>query len=292
MVVTPLRAFACAVLGFALWYPSADASARGVATARLLNQEPCPARVGTSQLHGGGIVAFNLAARQSRIVTASLEMETDQGWFTFNIPPTALLAHSEQRQAHSVTWTTQRVASAPLYLRLPHGSSQLVRAWVTSAYVLTAHDPWHTLGRIACAPYVPDQTHPIDAAPERPFRDLTPDRTLAATVPTGATLITAQPIAAPIFSCAHPFEGARVRETAHIWMPGDAPRVVGVSRIIVMVMPSGTYASTRVYEPAGTHALDNLAQRAARETTYAPARFLCEPAVGRTTLEFTFGSQR
>lgn len=312
MFAKALRAVVCASLALAFASPISaknaatsaipsatplSAAADTIVPARVLNGEFCPARMGHWKLHPGGVVAFNLTAHQTRLVSASLEMQTDRGWYTFDVPATALLARKEHWHTNEVSWTSTDIVSAPLYLRLPEGSSKLLRAWVTSAQVLTASDPWYAVGQVACLPFagavgdlMPQVAHKPHKDPD-PMRLENPNHSLELAMPSDAAVIVAQPTQAPTYSCVHPFEHARTIRVGgvRVWPPLTLSAAV-VSLIHVTIMPSGlgNVVSKRVYLPTGSRALDRDALDAVARSTFVPATVFCKPAPGQYLFKVIF----
>lgn len=275
--------------------PSAHPAANGV-PASGIDGEACPARVDGMKLHAGGIVAFDLAARRSRLLSASMEMQTDAGWFTFNIPATQLLVSAEHWHTNNVDWTANRIASAPLYVQLPAGSAKVRYLWLTRAHVLTPSDPWYSAGPVTCAPYANaiartpvvaevsiGKTSDIDR-----MILLNPDRSLDAAVPRGAPILAAESTPAMTYSCAHPFENATATHLPAPVYPEFAPIVHTVSAIAITVLPSGAVGATRVFRPTGNSAFDKAALDEVAGSTFAPAVAFCEPAWGRYLFEINF----
>lgn len=263
---------------------------------RELGGESCPARVNGWVVHANGVAAFNLAADHVRAVSATIEIQTDTGWDRFNVPTTDLRFGVQHWYSNEGSWTLAQIQSVPFYVRLPRGSTKVESSWIASAQGLTPADPWYSAGVIACAPYVPEMggffPNVQSTSPETgdPDHQADSDNPLIATPPASAKILQAQPVAAPEYSCAHPFSQARA---VHLGRP-QFPRGYVVSQdvtseIQVDVLPSGSIGTVRVFKPTGSDAFDQAALDAVNASSFAPARAFCKPANGMYLFLVTFG---
>ena len=294
MLMKSFRVLLCASLAFScslsnpLQARSAGATPIGaVVPVHGINGEACPARVGHWKIHPGGVVAFNLAAHQTRSLSATIELRTDKGFYTIAVPATDLVARQQHWKTLEVAWTGTAVQSAPLYFHMPTGSTKLRDIWVAGAQALTPSDPWYSVGPVACAPYagafgtVSQIAYSNGGTIADPMHLKNPDRSLAAAIPSTATLLTAQSIPAPTYSCAHPFVPAKLVHGVNPLWPLSAPTMHFKSAVIVTILPTGEIGARHVYLPTGIRDLDSAVLDAAGESTFTPAVAFCKPAYGR-----------
>ena len=273
--------------------PSASPAPLATVPPLGIDGEACPVRIGSSKTLADNVVTFRLAAHRSRLVAARVEMQTDTGWYAFAVPATPLAVQQKNRHTKDVSWVETRIISQPLYVRLPHGSTKFLRAWVTSAQVLSPSDPWMELGDVACLPSAHDFADLVPTSAPlakalKPEHDQ-PDIALSGVPKTDATIVDATPVAAPVYSCAHPFLAARVRTRGRVRVMGQASvGRLAISDVVLTILPSGKIASARIIRPSGSTVLDQAALHAATDSSYEPARVFCQPAPGRYRFRVEF----
>ncbi len=282
------RVFTASVLGAESVVPIPTPPA--VAAPRVLEGEACPARMGRWKMQPDGVVALNLRADRSRDVGVTLGMQTDHGWYSVRIPPTAMLAWPEHFHTATVSWSATRIQTAPIYVRLPIGATKLLDAWVIDARVTTKSDPWYPIGRVSCSLSIADfrdmlvgsnakksaSTH----GPNSIVSDLT-DTSLDSVRAANVVPLETRPTTGLVGDCKTPFTPASAVRLPSVNLRGLSLLTNITVDVLVTIGTTNNILSERIYMPSGNNTIDKSALAAALGTTFRSATAFCKPAVGR-----------
>ncbi len=127
------------------------------ASRALAQTEYCPATVQSTAAVGvrcrcgpSALWGYVLSALGPRIVSGTIEVQTDAGWFSFPFTSVALTQYAVHYSSPYVAYTHNEYDSLPLYVRFPE-PLKIIRLWVETA---SAHDDaifnWDAHGTVTC----------------------------------------------------------------------------------------------------------------------------------------------
>ena len=265
--------------------------------------ESCPARLATQAVSStrenprgpATLFAFELSAYSSRTVSATLEFDTEQGWFSLNVPAVTLTARDRRYSVGFAHDTIRDWVSPIMYARFP-SAVQIRHSWVFSA-AATGDGPfgWENLGAVACSPPPPSmetsdnlraisratstraggapagQTIKLDPADQDQLDQL--PGPAARVFPAVASHAVAQS------NCDKPFVEASPRQIVAPGLPAimigtPFPGLVGIR---IALNANGSLADAWVWATSGNKSYDDMALSAIRQSTYTGAIAYCEP---------------
>lgn len=213
---------------------------------------------------------LQLRAESARSVDAILAFDTDRGWYTAR---TTMLLHGDG------------VAYSPkFFVRFPQ-PTRINDAFVHQA----ASSGGSAAGMITCPPPPAGAANnPVVASQSAAVHFLA--NTALQTPPTaGETIITAKPSEALYTAaCANPNAEATVTAPGELNEPPFPLSGAVRSVVSVLVKADGTVGDARIVKSAGLKAFDDAALRAARSSTYAPARAYCRAVPATYLFMVTF----
>jgi hypothetical protein len=261
-------------------------------TRALAVAEFCPATIGVVHAvkdAGGALYSTTLNAEGPRSVTADIEAQTENGWYAFSVPATAIVQQAVKYKTPQLTFTRNEPSSALFYVRFPDDAGKVLRWWVTDA--TSSGDTalgWDARGKVNCSPYAqadpsatpsPDwqKRYPAFLAqrvdPPLPDYDRMPS--------TGDLVLTAAPATRSNLFCDKPFANSTVfHAVAPTWPLGYTITEQMETLVRVDVAADGSLVDAWVFQPSGLHPFDDAAVEAARRSTYAAGRAFCAPAPG------------
>jgi hypothetical protein len=265
--------------------------------------ESCPARLATEAVSStaensrgpGTLFGFELSAYGPRTVSATLEFDTNQGWFSVDVPAVTLTERDRRYAVGFAHDTIRDWVSPVMYARFP-SAVQIRHNWIFSA-AATGDGPfgWEKLGRVACSPPPPSMetsgnlraishatTTRIGGAPTRESVTLDPtDEDMLSQTPDPASRVF--PIGASHAiaqsNCDKPFVEASPRQIVAPGIPSAMigspfPGVVGIR---IALNANGSLADAWVWASSGHQAYDDVALAAIRQSTYTGAIAYCGP---------------
>ena len=255
------------------------------APARAGVVEFCPAHLEGFHAFAGpndGIVSFSIAAESARNVSANVIVQTDRGWYTFQVKDVNLAVDVAHFASPTVRFARVLYHTKPLYVQLLPGE-RVIRWWIYDATAVGDETfGWDKRGDVTCFP-LPEGDTGIRPSANGPKRVDDPNDLFAIPGPSD-TILHVSPIPQPaeMTECAKPFVPASVvRAIQPTW-----PRTVGristnlTTDIEVAIDADGSLAGAWVYSPAGIPDLDSAALRAAEASKFSGGIALCKPAPG------------
>lgn len=258
--------------------------------------EFCPARLGAGPIAvdaTGKRFGYELSALGPRSVTGILLVDTEKGFFSvpFSNVDLSLVTHSVV--AKHYVYKQVSADSAPLYVDFPSVVT-IRRAWVQSVVARDAvASGWNTKGVVSCAPSGSAGTRSSTKQPPQDdpgVQEL--DAQIKAESAKPARVALASPANFIHDTCARPFQLAHVIEMAQPQY-GNAMRnsAFGGAAIVlaaVAIRSDGKVADAWTILRSGSFLLDRAVLRAAKQSTYAPARAYCRNVPGTYLFEVTF----
>jgi len=239
--------------------------------------ELCPAAVSALQPLGGGettapatTFAFDLDALSAETVRGTIAVETDKGWYEVPFGLTTIAARNEAYAQEWGSFSTTNYASGALVARFPQAVT-VKRAFV---YRVTTDDtvfPWPTRGEMICDYMTDGMKHDgKDGWPRRPE--------LFATSPEATQLVANPSSAFANLPCAAPFVPAKiVNPVAPDYPIGAAREQMSATVIEAVVLDEhGSIVGQWMVSPPSWY-FDGPSNRAAHQSTYAPAISFCKP---------------
>jgi hypothetical protein len=253
--------------------------------------EFCPATIGPAHQvkdGGGTLYSTTLGAEAPRSVTADVEAQTENGWYQFSIPETAIVQQAARYRTSQLTFTRNESSSTLLYVRFPQGAGNVIRWWITDA--ISSGDSamgWDEKGKVGCSPYAQGSAPAPDPAMLKQYQGFVAERLGPPLLDydrmpgTGDAVLTIAPAVAQELSCDKPFSNSTVSHPVSPAWPLTYTTAVALQTLVrVDVNPDGSVVDAWVFQPSGIRAFDNSAVDAARRSTYTAGRAFCEPAPG------------
>jgi hypothetical protein len=265
--------------------------------------ESCPARLAAQAVSPTArnsqgpatLFGFELTAYGPRTVSATLEFDTDQGWFSLDVPAVTL-AEKDRRYAVGFAHDTIRDWVSPvMYARFP-SAVQVRHSWIFSA-AATGDGPfgWQKLGRVACSPpppsmetygnlraisYATSMRSGAAVTRESIILDSADEDKLAQTPdPSSRVFPAAASPAMAQSNCDKPFVEASPRQIVAPGFPSSMvgspfPGVVGIR---IALNADGSLADAWVWATSGYRSYDDVALSAIHQSTYTGAVAYCGP---------------
>lgn len=237
--------------------------------------EFCPAQVDMAAVgaKAGGPAAlygFELTALGSRTVSGTIAFDTDQGWYTADLPAVGLFAKIRTYSSIETEFSRRDFVSPRMYVNFPV-KVKIRESWMYRASALNdGAFGWQSQGTVQCPPQV---------AVTGGFHLKDPDELSA---PATASSLILSPIAsAPLMTsnCAVPYKDATVKGSpaSPDWPPNAMPAEPADAAVKVAINADGSLADAWLYEPSGFPSMDEAAIDAAKSTKYLPAIMYCTP---------------
>ncbi|HTV91292.1 MAG TPA: hypothetical protein VMG98_01100 [Verrucomicrobiae bacterium] len=255
--------------------------------------EFCPATIGVAHQvkdGGGTLYSTTLGAQGPRSVTADVEAQTENGWYQFSIPQTAIVQVAAKYKTTQLTFTRYESSSALLYVRFPEGAGNVIRWWITDA--ASSGDTlmgWDNKGTVACSPDAqgPRPGPTPDPAVLKKYQAFVAERMSPPLLDydrmpgTGDTVMTTTPGVPQDLTCDKPFSNSAVTHAVAPTWPLTYTMTVQLQTLVrVDVNSDGSILDAWVFQPSGIRAFDDSAVESARRSTYAAGRAYCRPAPG------------
>lgn len=274
------------VRGFVLTVASAAAVFLVQATqARADVMEFCPAHLNGFHAFASphdGLISFYVAAESARTVSANVIVQSDRGWYTFQVKNANLVADVAHYESPTVRFDRTLYHTKPLYVQLPAGEG-VVRWWIYDATAVgDATFGWDKRGDVTCFPQPEGETKfpPLANAPKR----VNESYDLAELPGPSDSVLVVSPIPQPaeMTECAKPFVPASVVHATQPTWPSTVRSLLTnlTTEVEIAVNSDGSLAGAWVYTPSGIADLDLAALRAAEASTYRGGIALCKPAPG------------
>lgn len=252
--------------------------------------EFCPAVLGDPHVvadGGGSLYSTTLTAQAARTVTAEGEAQTENGWYAFSIPATAIAQQAVRYATPQLTFTRNEPSSSIFYVRFPEGAGKVQRWWIT--YAQSSGDTlmgWDAKGKVGCPPYAHvfgprPSPNPALYAQFAANRISPPALDYDRMPGSEDVVLAAAASAGEHVSCDKPFDDSSVKHAvAPQWPIGYSTTVDLETLVRVDINADGSLADAWIFQPSGAKAFDDAALTAARQSKYAPGRALCQPAPG------------
>lgn len=224
------------------------------------------------------VYGFNLTALAPRSVSATVAFDTSAGWFTIDVPQTALTEKDRHYTMRGVRFMRRDYVSPVMYVRFPQ-SVTLNHSWVYHSGDFTCPPP--------PAPGKGQNVHghsgmQMDAA----------DKDRLSDAPGAASVVLPAKSSPPLETavCTEPFREATVTSPVVPDYPDYARTLgqYGTSIVQIAINADGSVAGTTVFGSSGYDLLDKAVLRAAQTSTYEPARSYCRPVPGTYLFVTTF----
>lgn len=231
---------------------------------------------------------FRLQAYSSRIVSGTVAIGTDTGWYQVTVPATPLSVHVVDYRSDSQRGETTNFRTTLLQVHFP---SAVHVAEVFLAQATAIHDGpfgWEPRGSVTCDPV--GDPH-VDAA-RRPAshhhdrltltfvdRSDPSERPIALAPPTRLDPPTG-------LDCPVPFADARVTTLRQPGRLDNSEYVQGVANVTVAIDARGTAVDAWLQIPSPSRAVDKTAIEAAMRTRYQPAVAFCRNVPGIYTFRY------
>lgn len=264
--------------------------------------EFCPARLTydhVADTPSPTLFGIELSAYGPRTITsAKLAFDTSAGWFTADVPPTALLKKDRHYTTSSAAFTRHDWITPIMYVRFPTAST-IAHAWVYSITV-TGDDMfnWPAEGTVICPPPPgPSKQQAQDESKRPKSRSwLDPKDEDHLDIPPGpnATILKGQTSSSlGDSSCAEPFRDAEVTRQAEPVYP-DFMRASYIGQaqnaVEVALSPDGSIRDAWIWGPSGFSMFDDASLRAAKSSRYTGARAYCRPVPSSYLFKVTYDS--
>lgn len=263
--------------------------------------ESCPARLATQSVSStagnsrgpGTLFGFILSAYGPRTVSATLEFDTDQGWFSVGVPATALIEKDRHYTVGFARDTIRDWVSPVMYARFPL-AVQVRHAWISSAAATgDGAFGWENLGHIACSPPPPSMetsgnwraisyTTSTRSGGALTSQNITldpkdEDKLSQAPDPESRIIPVTASHALAQSNCDKPFVEASPRQIVAPGFPSAMmgspfPGVVGIR---IALNANGSLADAWVWATSGNRSYDDVALSAIRQSTYTGAIAYC-----------------
>ena len=266
--------------------------------------EFCPAAleyqaVGQSEDYTGPatLYGFELTALGARTITsATLALDTSEGWYTLSVPQLAIVAKDRHYTGPTNRFVRRDFVSPVMYAQFSRAVI-VAHAWVfTVAAQNDGEFGWQTLGTVSCDPSpaaAPDQSRR-----RRPLRHqgylLDPsDADRLSAPPAPGALVMAPNVSKALESsaCPEPFREATVKVLNYPRLPPamrDFLSGPATTSVEVAIDSNGTLRDAWTWGPSGYRQLDTEAIRAARNSAYVGARAYCRSVPGTYQFRVTF----
>lgn len=245
--------------------------------------EYCPTSVTMSPLgtaDSANTFAATFYGGSLRLVSGSVAVRTDRGWFSFPFNDRQLEQTSKTYRDNAGTFYISDYESPALYVHFAK-SVRVEYAYVNLAKgVNDASFVWDAKGLVSCQSA--DDRRIIGTAttagePLGSFiEDLNP-RATPSSVPFGSRVVEAKPATAPApVNCAQPFGDATIAQQVVPQYPENARGKSGESIVAVALDGQGQVGDAWVWRSSGVYPLDAVAVAAARQSLYTPKRAFCQ----------------
>jgi hypothetical protein len=265
--------------------------------------EACPARLAAEAVSSTAensrgpatLFGFELSAYGPRTLSATLEFDTNRGWFSLDVPAVTLTENDRHYSVGFAHDTMRDWVSPVMYARFP-SPVQLRHSWIFSA-AATGDGPfgWEKLGRVACTPPPPsmesaDSVRTISYATTVRTRGARPtpsvildpadeDKMSQTPDPAARVFLAAASRAIGKSDCDKPFVEASPEQMVAPGFPAAMigspfPGIVGIR---IALNANGSLADAWVWASSGHQAYDDVALSAIRQSTYSGAVAYCAP---------------
>ena len=286
-------------LAIAEFCPATLTYAHAADTPALLRRQSAIDSVGDAQPRLASLFGIELSAYGPRtIVSAKLAFDTTAGWFTADVPQTALIEKDRHYANASAAFTRHDWITPVMYVRFPVPAA-IAHAWVYS--ITVAGDDmfnWSAQGTVICPPTPgpSKQQARNQSKMSQASRWLDPKDEDHLDVPPGPNSTILQGTASNALgdsSCAEPFREAEVTSQAEPEYPnflrnsfaGRAQNAVEVA-----ISPDGSIRDAWIWGPSGFTLFDDSTLRAARSSKYSGARAYCQAVPASYLFKVTYDS--
>lgn len=243
--------------------------------------EYCPATVSITKTADPSIFAMRLEAQGPRTVTGVVAMRIEDDWFS--APVSQIAFHSVKQSWRDATAEFTRVAyeSDPIFIKSPTGTRPLYGFLVRAQATGDAIFGWDKRGDVECDP--PPTVDNRGGAPVlQNGLELLKPQYYGEEVPRDAVLVIPAPLHLTPPDCPNPSSPAK----ATLIMRPEYPDMLrdsgdyGQTYVAVAVSATGKVDDAWVFAPSGHDQIDRAAVRAARDSSYEPARAFCHTIPG------------
>lgn len=265
--------------------------------------EYCPAAVSSLTPIGvktgpATMYSFFLNAEGKRSVNATIDIDTNAGWFSMTVPTVDLTLHTYNESFGAVDFQRANFESDLLYVRFAQPVS-VVAAFVSQA-TATADGAfgWEQKGPQHCqapAGLEASLTTKIKNGPDLLARVKNP-RKLDSAPTAGSVVLAASGIAAPgSLDCKDPFSDANVTTQVppdlDTYKSYQLPNGFYSTIVKVAISADGSVDDAWIYTPSGVAAFDAATLAAGKASKYSGGTSFCVPSPGIYILRADFSSR-
>jgi len=215
-----------------------------------------------------------LTADNARVMSGTVDVQTDKGWFSIDVPKVELRLSQEQYSDDLGTFERDTYLSPAIPVRFPSS--------VHITYVFLKDVQAEGYPAVSCQS-ADDRAMVGPSAVKQPYlRNAVSAMTEHDTpieLPPGAPVLTPIPTQAPgSTSCTVPFADATMTQPYNVLPPnGNAP---GRTIVAVEINASGGVDGATIWRPSGSRLYDSYAIYAAQHSQYSPKRAFCQAVPG------------